>query len=78
MIDLADGGVESPYATEARSQGDLIHWESRLVNELFRKVQTTRLSYGAGRCTQVPQEQATKMARANSQPLRETFHSTLI
>jgi hypothetical protein len=32
MIDLADARVESPNATESRSQGNLIHWQSRLVD----------------------------------------------
>src|SRR5258707_8835666 len=78
MIDLADRGIESPYATEPRSQGDFIHWESGLVNELFGKVQTPGVTYSTGRCSQVAQEQTAKMARANSQALCETFDSPVV
>src|SRR5438105_1491682 len=78
MVDLADGGVKSPYAAETRSQCDLIHWESRLINNLFCKMQTPSLSDGTWRRTQMPQEQPTKMTRTNSQPLCQAFNSPVI
>ena len=53
MIDLADTGVESPHATEAGSNCDLVHGQPGFIDELFREVQTPRLSYRNGSRTQV-------------------------
>src|SRR5437870_5904738 len=78
MIDLADARVESSYATESRSQGDLSHRQPGFIDERFRKVQTAGVSHRTGRRTQVSEEEAAKMARANSQPLCKNFHSTVL
>jgi hypothetical protein len=78
VIDPADIGVKSTYATKARSQRNLSHWQSRLVDKPLRKVQTPCLSHGNRRRPQVSQEQAAKVARANSQAFRQNFNSTVL
>src|ERR1700690_709722 len=77
MVDLADAGVESAYATETRSEGNLTHRETGLVDELLRKVQTARLSYGQRCRAQVLKEQAAKMARADAQAFGKNFYTTV-
>jgi hypothetical protein len=67
MIDIADRVIESSHAAETGSQGDLHHGEFRFVDELFSKVQPTRLHNRLGRRPKVPQEQASQMARAHTQ-----------
>jgi len=77
MIDLANTGVESSYASKAGGKGNLTHRQTGLVNELFGKVQTPCLSDGNRRCSQVSQEQAAEMPRSNSQAFGENFYATV-
>ena len=77
MIGLGDGGIESANAAEAGRDRDLAHRQTRLINQLFRKMQATGLRHRAGRRAQVLQEQPTQMARANSQALGENFDSAV-
>jgi hypothetical protein len=78
MIDLADARVESPNAAESRGQGNLIHRQSRLVDQPFCELQTARLSYGPWSRAQMFQEQAPQVPRSNSEPLRQKFYSTVL
>src|ERR1039458_1424129 len=77
-IDLADACVESPHAAEAGSKRNLTHRQTRLVDELFRKVQTARVRHRHRRCPQVSQEQAPKMPRPNSEAFRKNFYATVL
>ena len=77
MIDLADAGVESPHAAKTGSESNLAHRQTGFVNELFGKLQPARLRHGAGCCSQVAQEQAAKMARANTQALGKHLHPAI-
>ena len=77
-IDPADAGIESPHAAESRGQGNLIHWQTRLVDQLLREVQTARLSHRNRRRAQMLQEQTSKMPRPDAQPLRQNFDSTVL
>src|SRR5207245_5365103 len=52
MINLADARIESSYATESRSQGNLSHRQPGFIDKLFRKVQTAGVSHRTGRRTQ--------------------------
>ena len=78
MINLADAGIESPYATEAGSESDLTHGQPRLVDKLFRKVQAPSMSHRNRSCSQMSQEQAAKMTRTNSQVFCENLHSAIL
>src|SRR5258707_4546422 len=77
MIDVTEGGVESPHGTKAPSERDLRHGQVGLVDELLGKVQTASLRDGAGRCPQVTQKQAPKMARAHSEVPGQGFHAPI-
>ena len=61
MIDLADACVEAPHTSEARRERDLIHGQARLVDQLFREVQTPRLRDRNRRRSQMPQKQSPQM-----------------
>ena len=74
MIDLANTGVESPYATETRSKGNLAHRQAGLVDELLGKVQSACPCHRDRSRSQMLEEEAAKMARANSQTFRENFN----
>lgn len=77
MVDLADGGVKAPHATEAGSYGDLRHREARFINEFFCEMQAASLSDSAGRCSEVPEKQPAEMPRANSQVVCERFYAAV-
>jgi hypothetical protein len=77
MIDLADTGVESPHATEAGSNRDLVHRQPGFVDELFCKVQPPRLGYRHRSRSQMSQKQAAQMPRPYSQAFRKNFHATV-
>jgi hypothetical protein len=78
MIDVVYASVEASYTTEAGREGDLIHGQAGLVNELLRKVQAARVGYRNWRCPQVSQKQAAKMPRANPQAFRKNLHSAVL
>jgi hypothetical protein len=78
MIDLANAGVEASHATEAGRERDLAHRQTGLIDQLFCKMQTSGLSHGNRRRSQVSQKQAAKMARPNSQTFGEDFHSAIL
>jgi hypothetical protein len=78
VIGLVYCGVESAYATESRSLGHVAHRQAGFVDQLLRKLQAPGVGDGAGRCSQVLQEQSPEMARANSQTFRQKFHSTVL
>lgn len=78
MVDLADPGVEAPHAAEARSQRNLAHGQTGLVDELLRKVQTARLGHRHRGRSQVAQEEAAKMSCSDSQALGKNLDPTVL
>src|ERR1700737_4155381 len=77
MIDVVDRGVESAPRTKACGEGDLGHGQGSFVDEFLGKVQTARLRHGAGRGSEVTQEETSKMARAHSEMFRQGSYAAL-
>jgi hypothetical protein len=77
MIDLADAGVEPPDAPESGGKSDLAHRQSRLVDQLLRKVKTSSVRHRDRSGAQMPQKQPPKVTRADSKALRQDFYSTV-
>src|SRR5260370_13565216 len=77
MIDVTDGGVESHHGAKTPSDRDPRHGQVGLVAEILGKMQTASLRNGAGRCPQVTQKQAPKMARAHSEVPGQGFHAPI-
>ena len=77
MINLLDGGVESPHAAESSRERNLSHRQPGFVYQLFGKLQPARLRHGAGRRSQMTQEQPPKMARADAEALGKAFYSSV-
>ena len=78
LVNLANRSVETAGASEARSEGDLAHRQLRLIDKLFREVQTARLGYGTGRRSQMLDEQAAEMAGAHSQAFCKAFQAAVL
>jgi hypothetical protein len=78
MVDLADARIEPSNAAETSSHGNVTHAQVCLVNQLLGKVHLARLSHRTWRRPQVPEKQATKVTRANSQAFGERFYTALL
>ena len=48
------------------------------VDQLLGEVQAAGLRNGAGRCSQVAQEQAAKMTRADAEAFRQSFDAAVV
>src|SRR5581483_9716425 len=63
--------VEATNAAEARSHGDIAHGKSRLVNQLFGKVQPTGLCHCDGTGSKMLQEKAAQVTGSDAEPHRQ-------
>ena len=77
VIKLADARVEAPDTAESRGQGDLSHRQTGLIDQFLREMQAARLSYHHGGCTEMAQEQAPKMPRADPESLSQNLDATV-
>ena len=78
MIGLADARVESPYAAESGSKGNLDHRQTGFIDQFLREVQTVGVRYGAGCRAQMFEKQPAKVARSDSKAFRQAFDSAVL
>ena len=74
MIEVADGGVKTANAAEARGEGNLTHRQASFINEFLGEVEPAGLGDGERGGSQMSQEQSAKMSRPNSYSFCEAFN----
>ena len=77
LVRLANRRIEVTDASEAGGECDLLHTQSRFVDQLFGEMQPACLRYFDGRRTQVLLEQAAQMAGPNPEAARQGIHAAI-
>jgi hypothetical protein len=75
MEESPDGFIEAAYAAESRGDGDLRHRHPGLVDQLLGEEDAPGLRNGDRGSAKVLEEEATKLAFAQTKSLREYFYT---
>jgi hypothetical protein len=78
VIDGENAGVKAAHRSESGSLRNLVHRQSRFVDQLLGKMQAARLGHCDGRRAQVTDKEPAKMARAYSQTLGQIFNAAVL
>src|SRR3974390_2054001 len=78
VIDGKNAGVEASHRSESSGLRNLVHRQSRFVDQFFGKMQAPRLGHCDGRRPEMTDEEPAKMARPYSETLGQIFNPAIL